>query len=99
MNGHTEMLKAAVADINGLVLQGAVNWTRANSAINRITAVIEGLEKETKAREQAYKAAIEDAKASKAKAQAEAAERGEEVLGGEVIHFDLKSGEQTVLVD
>lgn len=90
---HREMLNGAIADINQLMLQGALNWSKANSAINRISAVIEGLKKEEEARENAYKASIENAKQMRERKL----KNGESVVGGETIRINA-DGTQEVLV-
>lgn len=89
---HEEMLKAALADISKLTLTGPLNWNLANGAINKISAVIEGLKKEREAREAAYRQSVEDANKNRAKLAKEAAERGEELVGGETYVIDLKGG-------
>ena len=90
---HEEMLKAALADISKLTLTGPLNWSLANGAINRITAVIEGLNKDREARDKAFEQSIKDANENRARLAKEAAERGEELVGGETYVIDLKGGE------
>ena len=99
IEGNINMLKSAVEDMNGLILQGVLNWRRASSAVSKVSAVIEALQKEQDKKEAAYNAAIEDAKKQRAKAKAEAAERGEEIVGGETINIDLTTGKQETIIE
>jgi len=94
-----EMLKSAVDELNKLILQGYANWGHAFNAMAKISSVISSLEKEQKAKEEAYKASIEDARARRERAKKEAAERGEEIIGGETINIDLTTGKQTTIVE
>lgn len=94
-----EMLKSVIDDLNKLKLEGYANWGHAFNAVAKISSVISGLEKEQKAKEEAYKASIEDAKARREQAKKEAAERGEEIIGGETINIDLTTGKQTTIIE
>lgn len=93
------ILKSAIDDINALILQGVVNWKHATNAVGKIGAVIDALEKQKTEKEAAYNAAIEDARKKRELAKAEAAERGEEILGGETVFVDLTSGEQKTIIE
>jgi len=91
------VLKGAIDDINGLIIQGVVNWKKAVDAIDRISIVIEAIEKKNKAKEEAYRASIEDAKKRREQQKNEAIERGEEIVGGETIHINA-DGTKEVLI-
>jgi CRISPR/Cas system type I-B associated protein Csh2 (Cas7 group RAMP superfamily) len=91
------MLNAAIEEINALVIQGVVNWKRASSAIDRIKAVVSVLEQEKEAQKKAQEEAMQELRKQREQAKREAAERGEEILGGETINIDLLTGEQTVI--
>lgn len=99
MHNDIEMLTSAIEDINALILQGVMNWKRAASAISKVAAVAEGLKKERERKEAAYQASIADAKQQREKLKAEAAEHGEEILGGETIHIDCTTGEQRTVIE
>lgn len=92
---NVEMLQSTIDDINALVLQGIVNWKRAFDAIGKLQAVINSLKKEDEAREKAFRASIEEAKRNREKMKQEAAERGEELIGGETIVIN-SNGEEEV---
>jgi phage/plasmid primase-like uncharacterized protein len=97
MMDNIRMLNVAIEEINALVIQGVVNWKRASSAIDRIKAVISVLEQEKEAQMKAKEEAAQELKKQREQAKREAAERGEEILGGETINIDLLTGEQTVI--
>lgn len=80
-----EMLQSTIDDINALVLQGVVNWKHAFDAIGKLQAVINELKKAEEAKEKAFRASIEEAKRNRERMKQEAAERGEELIGGETI--------------
>lgn len=94
-----EMLKSANEDINALILQGMVNWKRAASAIAKINAVISEMAKAEEAEKKAHDEAIEEARRQREQVKQEAAERGEEILGGETIEINLLSGEQKTVIE
>ena len=94
---NKEMLVSAVNDINGLVIQGNHNWKLACSAIDKIFAVCSALDREDELREKKEKAELEDLKRRRA-AEKAALETGEaDTVGGETIHVNLLTGEQTVI--
>lgn len=96
MNGE-EMLADAISKISGLTLTGPINWSLANAAINQISAVKDRLKKDRETREAAYAQSVADAKAEREKRAQEAAQRGEELVGGETYVFGadgkIKGGE------
>lgn len=97
MYTNDEMLKSVLDDLNKLSLVGINNWQIVLNACKKVAAVRQALSKEQEARDNAYKASIEEAKARREQQLKEAAERGEEVLGGETIRVKA-DGTQEVLV-
>lgn len=82
-----ELLRAAIADLSKLTLTGPINWSLANGAINKINAVAEKIKADREAKEKAFEQSIEDAKKNRERLAQEAKDRGEELIGGEVIRI------------
>ena len=97
MYTNDEMIKSVLDDLNKLSLTGIDQWQRALSACKKLISVREALKKEQEARENAYKASIEDAKAAREQQLKEAQQRGEKVLGGETIRINA-DGTQEVII-
>lgn len=97
MHDDVGLLESAIADINGLGLQGLANWQRAASAIQKIAAVIDGRKKERAEQEETRRQEIEEARRAREQAKAEAAARGEEIVGGETVQINA-DGTQEVLI-
>ena len=64
-----DLIEDVISDINGLILQGIPNWTRALDAVSKLRAVADGLKREQEARQRAYNEAAEDAQKRKEAAQ------------------------------
>ena len=92
-----ETLKSIVVDLNGLTLQGFANWKHADDAMQKLILVIKDYEDKQTAKEKAYNEALEDAKKRREEMKAEAAKRGEEIIGGETIRFNA-DGTKEVLI-
>ena len=92
-----DILKSAQDDVNALIIQGVTNWKHAYDAIAKIDAVIKDVEKKEEAKEKAYNASLEDAKKRREQQLKEAAERGEEIEGGETIRLNA-DGTREVLI-
>lgn len=97
MYTNDEMLKSALDDLNRLSLIGIDNWQRVLSACKKIVSVRQALSKEQEARDNAYKASLEEAKARREQQLKEAEARGETVLGGETVRINA-DGTQEVLI-
>ena len=97
MYTNDEMLKSALDDLNRLSLIGIDNWQRVLSACKKIVSVRQALSKEQEARDNAYKASLEEVKARREQQLKEAEERGEKILGGETIRVNA-DGTQEVLI-
>ncbi len=92
-----ETLKSIVVDLNSLTLQGFANWKHADDAMQKLILVIEDLEKEKKEKEKAHNEFLENAKKRREQMKAEAAERGEKIIGGETIRINA-DGTREVLI-
>ena len=91
------MLQLIKNDINALVLQGSYNWNHAASAIQKIDAIIteENAKKEHKKIQEDK--LLEEKRKQREKQLKEAAERGEEIVGGETVRL-YPDGTQEVLI-
>ena len=79
MENMIDVINSAITDINGLILQGVLNWQNATNAVKKLNSVVVQLKKQQERKEAAYNAAIEDAKKQKEKAKVEI---GELTTGG-----------------
>lgn len=94
-----ELLDLAMAQINGLILQGLPNWQKAQRAMDILDAVKKGIQEEDKRREEAQAAILEAERKRREADKARAAENGGEIIGGQTIKIDLGTGEQTTLIE
>lgn len=94
---RVQLLKTVVVDINALILQGHANWLHAESAIEKLTKIIEDMESEEKAKEKLYNDAIEDAKKRREQMKAEAETNGEKIIGGETIRFNADGTKEVII--
>ncbi len=83
----TDLLKSAISDINRLSLTGAVNWEAAAEAIKKIYAVIRTLSAQREESDRAEMEALEKKRKERQEQLKAAAERGEEIIGGETIRI------------
>ena len=97
MMDRIQTLKSIVVDLNSLILQGYANWKHADDAMQKLILVIEDLENEKKEKEKAHNEFLENAKKRREQMKAEAAERGEKIVGGETIRINA-DGTKEVLI-
>ena len=96
---NIDMIDLAIVRINSLILQGVANWRSASEATEILVSLKKALQEEEKARQKAYDDSIAEARERREKMKAEAAERGEEILGGETINIDLTTGKQETIIE
>ena len=94
---NAEMIKSVLSDLNKLSLTGIDQWQTGMNAVKKLVSVQQALQKEQEARDNAYKASIEEAKALREKQLKEAAEQGGDVIGGETIRIN-PDGTQEVII-
>jgi len=92
----TDMIRSAIQDISRLTLTGPVNWELAAEAIKKLYAVLQGLQKAGDEKARAEAAALEKARQARQAQLQAAAEAGEEVVGGQVIHIGPDGTEELV---
>jgi len=92
-----QMLESIIADISKMSLTGPYNWNCANSALNKLSALIEGEKKSKEAKERAEKAALEEARLNRERIKKIAESNGEEILGGETVRINA-DGTREVLI-
>ena len=94
-----ELLASAAQDLDGLTLRGLANWRLADSALKKIGAVMESLKRREDAEKEADARQIEELRAAREQAKAEAAARGEEILGGETYRIDMQTGKAEKIIE
>lgn len=97
MYTSVELLESAIRDIDKLTLTGVMNWNNANSALSKIGSVLDALKKQEEAKEKAYNDAIEDAKQAREKQLADAAARGETVIGGQTVKVNADGTTEVII--
>lgn len=84
-------------ELSALNLTGPAQWEHGLKIARGIIEIKKELQEEEKRREEAYNASIEEARKRREQAKKEAAERGEEIVGGETIRINA-DGTQEVLI-
>ena len=95
--GTIEILQSVQKDINSLILQGVLNWQNALNAYGKTQAVIDAFQKEERAKKREEDIELEKMKRQREQQLKEAAERGEEIIGGETVRL-YPDGTQKVLI-
>lgn len=90
-------IQTAWTELEGLSLTGIVQWEKGIKIAKSLIEIKRELLEEEKRREEAYNASIEEARKRREQAKKEAAERGEEIVGGETIRINA-DGTQEVLI-
>lgn len=90
-------IQEAWTELEGLSLVGVGQWEKGIKIAKSLIEIKRELLEEEKRREEAYNASIEEARRRREQAKKEAAERGEEIVGGETIRINA-DGTQEVLI-
>lgn len=92
-----ELVQAIMADLNKLSLTSVRDWEIGVGIAKALITLKHGLEDEEKARRKAQEDAIAEARAKRQFEKQAAAEKGEEILGGETIRIN-SDGSQEVII-
>ena len=90
-------VQEAWTELEGLSLVGIAQWERGIKIAKSLIEIKRELIEEEKRQEEAYQASIEEARKRREQAKKEAAERGEEIIGGETVRINA-DGTQEVLI-
>lgn len=90
-------IQTAWTELEGLSLTGIAQWEKGIKIAKSLIEIKRELLEEERRREEAYNVSIEEARKRREQAKKEAAERGEEIVGGETIRINA-DGTQEVLI-
>jgi len=97
MKRTIEIVMSLMRDLDSLSLTGTRDWETGINMAKKLIAVKHDLEEEEKQNKKAYDEAIEEAKKKREQMKKEAAERGEEIVGGETVRV-YEDGTQEVII-
>lgn len=92
-----ELVQAIMSDLNKLSLTSVRDWEIGVGIAKALISLKHGLEDEEKARKKAQEAALEEARAKRHAEKQAAAERGEEILGGETIRLNSDGSTEVII--
>lgn len=95
--GTIDILESVKNEINGLLIQGVLNWQHALNAYGKVNAVVENLKKEEREKQREHDIEIQKMKIQREQQLKEAVERGETVIGGETIRINADGSKEVII--